>query len=188
MTVATTTDLAEPKARFLNSLYDMTQLGADFDRRAGYVVFSRAAFRADLPDRGTLYDLVRTGLVLMRRGRDLAELDPAEASEADIINSLLSLTTAGGGWVEDNPRNALLRKVDASPLGQVTLRRALNVIPFGSGIRDLITEGYVSLHTAADHMEVVLRGRALHSAFAHHPDAYILLPTPKIRRVLGDRA
>jgi hypothetical protein len=183
MTTATAVNLAEPQARFLNTLYNLTHHRAD----GGYASFARfalAVWRADLPDRETLHGLVRSGLVRMRDTAGTEDFDPDEASEHRIINSHLGLTPAGRGWVEDNPRNALLHKVDASPLGKVTLRRALEVTDDPRIIRQVVDDGYTSVHDAETLMEVRLNRYIL----AVCPNGYILLPTPKIRKVLGPRA
>lgn len=183
MSVATATRLTDPSARFLNVLYGMTN-ASRHGTATDHARFGHAAFRADLPDRETLYALVRSGLVRMRDSLTTADIDPDEASEDRIINSLLSLTPAGIGWVEDNPRNALLRRVDQR-IGRITLRRALEVAD-GQVIRQVLSDEYVSLHTTADRMEVP--ARFIREALRHFPDDYILLPTPKIRRVLGARS
>ena len=182
MTTATATNLGEAHARFLNVMYGLTKHPTD-GGHVGFVRFGHAMWRANLPDRETLYGLVRSGLARMRDSLTTADLDPAEASEDRIISSHLSLTAAGIAWVEDNPRNALFRKVNASPLGRVTIRRALEVTGDRAVIRDVLRDGYVSLHTIEDRMEVP--ARLLGQVVRHFPDDYILLPTPKIRKVLG---
>jgi hypothetical protein len=99
----------------------------------------------------------------------------------------IRMTARGIGWVEDNPTNALLRKVDARPLGKVTIRRALEVTGGDTGIiRDVTRDGYVSLHEAESRMEMTLGPNT--RQVRNHPDDFILLPTPKIRTVLGPRS
>lgn len=181
MITATATDLVEPQARMLNVLFSQTD-SSRHGTATDHVRFGMLALHADPPDRETLYGLIRSGLIRMRDGLTAADIDPSEASEERIINSILSLTPAGTGWVEDNPRNSLLRRVNANPVGRITLTRALQ---HGDGqiIRQVLAAGYVSLHTAADRMEVATH--LVRRALRFHRDAYILLPTPKIRKVLG---
>lgn len=176
---APTIRLSESHQRLLNVLYNRSDRGT-------LIAHYRPVMLAADTNRATLIELVDADLATVRRCRDLSTLNLSVTPEDVVVTSVLKLTARGAAWVEDDPRNALLRRVDASPLGRVTLRHAINIIPFGSDIRDLITEGYVSLHCAADRMEVPARlvGRAIRN----HLDDYILLPTPKIRRVLGARS
>lgn len=184
MTTSTATRFTDPQCCLLNALFDLSASG----RSVVGERFTRLADKANVIGREHLYPLADAALIrvtLTPNGFSITN-ELRELSDDVLSQCRLHLTTAGCAWVEDNPRNSLLRRVNASPLGRVTLRRAMQHVDGEQAKRELVRQvldaGYVSLHDAVDRMEVRLGRRGFPF---NDPDAFILLPTPKIRRVLG---
>ena len=179
--IAPSSALIDPQARVLNIL----------DRVRSWPTLRNlidiASATAD-----DLVDLVGHNMIRIRTagGGDGREtLDTGGVVPVDRLDRYVALMSRQGKrWVDENPTNALLRSVDASPLGRVTLVRALEIVGRGNRpiILAVVEAGYVTVHDAATHMEV---GRnAFGGVWRARPESYVLLPTPKIRTVLGDRS
>lgn len=173
----------DSRSRLLNVVYNQS------DRGNRITFFRSAMLAADADLYNDLVPLVEHGMLTARRQVDLADLSAIGWPDHAVRRCVLKPTLAGTAWVEDDPRNSLLRAINASPLGRVTLRRAANHADTPAAGRKLIHavvhDGYASMHQAESKREVARMGLIMSRMKVIDLDAYVLLPTPKIRKVLG---
>lgn len=181
-----TANLAPAQRRLMNVLYDTgTSCPGAEARRA------RKAAQCDHED---IVGLAMADLVEARRNNGDGPLVNIPAARHTLYfgGTLLRLTNLGISWCGRNPLNKLLRALDAAPRGRYDLtgRCASGDCDDDEMIVGIVTDGYATLHFGGDLRETKFQRNGAGGTryeFKHGAD-YVLIPTPKIRTVLGPKA
>lgn len=166
----------DPQRRLLNTLVcsDVPHLGAP----VRYVVEKATA------DYGDLVALEDAEVIeALRFGAEQIEIAHTPMLQLTRDGNTLRLTNMGIHWVVNSAENKLLRRIDAAPRGRYDLRDASRDCDDDNIIMGVVANGYATLHFKGDQQETQFVGDGRRQ-FAHGGD-YVLIPTVKMRRVLG---
>lgn len=177
---ATTTTYTNTERRLLNVL------AADNVPQLGLPV--RQALTAANADHTNVVSLADVELIeAFHQGREHIEFNSVTMFELGRDGNTLRLTGKGISWVVTDPENKLLRAIDAARSGSYDLRAASRDCDDDALIISVVENGYATLHYKGDLKETKfvrgIGGRLAHQ-FVHGAD-YVLIPTTKMRRVLG---
>jgi hypothetical protein len=172
-----TANLAPAQRRLMNVLYD------HHDARG---MNARRAKMAASVDHDEVVGLALADLIEAFRGDHRMDVVASGSIALYVGGPIMRLTNHGIRWCSENPLNKLLRAIDAAPRGRYDLRDASHDCDDDAVIVGAWSDGYATLHFKGDGRETKFVGNG-REQFAHGGD-FVLIPTSKIRTVLGPKA